>query len=178
LAIAPVLGFGSGYAARTLGVSPLNASLLGLGVGFVYGVGGFSALSTASVWVVGDIGAGIAGAAGASYIVAGVAAVAIPVAIGASVAAIIGGEEGVDQFKEVITGKVSISEQVAALDRAHTRFEGSTTRAVENNAAGLPVGTPMEGSWESKNPQARYNPFTGEPNPFYMEHGAPGPMYR
>lgn len=162
------LGFGAGYGARYLGINPLNASLIGLGVGVVYSAGGFGFLVSATTWVATDLGAGVVAAAGASTIVGATAAVAIPVIVGGAVAAIIGGEEGLDQYTDVITGQVSLADYDEVLVAAYNRFEGVSNLAVAGNAAGIPEGTNMGNSWERKNIHSPLNPFTGEENPAYV----------
>ena len=184
--IGPLLGFGAGYTARDRGVDPLTASMIGLGTTTLWLTRAYVAAPIASgvVWAAADVGAGlVAGTQAAvaqSSILAGAAAIAIPVAAGAAVVSVIAGEEGLEQYEDFL--RTTVTDPVAAvyklddaLDAAYSRFDRwneetpGITRALEGNAAGLPAGTT---EWEINNPHARFNPFTGEPNRAYTgPHG-------
>jgi hypothetical protein len=159
--VGPLIGFGLGYGARALGLSPLNASIIGLGVTVGYNIGLGSAMWTGGTWLAADLYAGAAAAASASATVAVVGGTAIAVGVGYAAATVISGKTGREQLTDFLTGGVSPSEYMAALDAAHNR---TRSLAVEGNAAGLPAGT---SEWEMMNPESRYNPFTGKENPLY-----------
>jgi hypothetical protein len=161
----PLVGFALGYGARAFGLSPLNASLIGLGTSIGYtgairlGLG--SALRSGGMWLAADLYAGAAAAASASATVAVVGGTAIAVGAGYAAATIISGETGREQLTDFLTGGVSPSEYMAALDAAHNRRR---SLAVEGNVAGIPAGT---SEWEMMHPESRYNPFTGKENPLF-----------
>ena len=169
--VGPLIGFGFGYGARTLGVGPLNASLIGLGVTAVYNLGGFAAIGAGATWVAKDLAAGAAAAAGVSTIAAATGAVLITGAVGYTAATVISGETGREQLTDFLTGKVSPTEYRRALDAAHNR---NRSLAVEGNVAGIPAGT---SEWEMLNPQSRFNPFTGQENPLYDPESSMVPWY-
>ena len=140
IGLGPFIGFGAGYTARTLGLDPLSASSIALGVGVAYRAGLGGALRAGGMWLAGDLYAGAAAAAGASTAIAATLAVAIPVAIGYTAATVISGETGRDQLTDFLTGNVSPAEYRAALAAAHNR---ERNLAVQDNAAGVLVGLPV-----------------------------------
>lgn len=143
-AVGPFIGFGVGYVLGRLGIGPVPASLIGMSVSIGWTVVGPRAMMSATV------------SAGQALWVTPVgpmaAAIAVPVAVGAGASYAIAGKEGYEDYKEFLTEPLKLPGRVAeslVLLQEHT----NTNRAVANNAAGLPTGTPVNSTYPTGTPR-------------------------
>jgi hypothetical protein len=151
-AVGPFIGFGVGYVLGRLGIGPVPASLIGMGVSIGWTVVGPRTLFSSSVvaakalWVtpVGPMAA----------------AVAVPVAIGAGASYVIAGKEGIEDYKEFLTEPLRMPGRVVeslVLLQEHT----NTNRAVAGNAAGLPTGTQVGSTYTASGSQDWFGDMSG-----------------
>ena len=130
-AVGPFIGFGVGYALGRLGVGPVNASIIGMGVSI-----GWSTLGPRAM-------IGMASSAGHALWVTPVgpivAAIVAPVAVGAAVSYGIAGKEGLSDYKDFLTEPLKMPSRVIETF-SMIDAELQTNRAVPNNAAGVPAG--------------------------------------